>query len=392
MQKHLLTYYIIILLLGVNISVYGQSSDTLQNLTLQTITITAFKEKPAEKNAAIITAFSLDSVNPTGNFNLTDRIAQIPGVDLLGTGPAISKPVIRGSYGNRILILLNGLKFDNQQWQDEHGLGLSDLGLSKVEIIKGPLGVLYGSEALGGVINLIEEEKPSRGQSASEFGLRFNTNTLGGLIQGGWQKNAGKHWWRIRGGIENHADYRNGKSQRVLNSRFTGYHLKGTFGFLKKNWRSTNNLMSSFTQSGFIFNDIYNFITPDARWSRNLSENPSHLVILNVLSSENKIHFAESDLYFNVGIQSNDRLENEGAGAISLNIHLLTFQYLLKWERNLSTKTRLIISHLHSFKINTNYGARKIIPDANLHEANASVYLETTVQPGIILENGFGLG
>ena len=187
MQKHLLTYCIIILLPGVNISVYGQSqsSDTLQNLTLQTITITAFKEKPAEKNAAIITAFSLDSVNPTGNFNLTDRIAQIPGIDLLGTGPAISKPVIRGSYGNRILMLLNGLKFDNQQWQDEHGLGLSDLGLSKVEIIKGPLGVLYGSEALGGVINLIEEEKPSRGQSASEFGLRFNTNTLGGLIQGG---------------------------------------------------------------------------------------------------------------------------------------------------------------------------------------------------------------
>lgn len=77
---------------------------------------------------------------------------------MLTSGIAISKPVIRGLYGNRILVLLAGLKFDNQQWQEEHGLGLSSFGLSKVELIKGPIGILYGTEAIGGIVNLIEEK------------------------------------------------------------------------------------------------------------------------------------------------------------------------------------------------------------------------------------------
>ena len=61
-----------------------------------------------------------------------------PGISQLTTGPAISKPVIRGLYGNRVLAVLSGLKFDNQQWQDEHGLGLNDVGIDRIEVIKGP--------------------------------------------------------------------------------------------------------------------------------------------------------------------------------------------------------------------------------------------------------------
>ena len=61
-------------------------------------------------------------------------------------------------------MLLSGLRFDNQQWQDEHGLGLSQIGIDRVEVIKGPASLLYGSDAIGGVINIIEE-KPQR-QSA----------------------------------------------------------------------------------------------------------------------------------------------------------------------------------------------------------------------------------
>ncbi|RDC64818.1 TonB-dependent receptor [Adhaeribacter pallidiroseus] len=389
MIKKSLFQILFLLLVG---SVYGQTTDSMRTHALAGVTITTYQEKPAQQTALLITTLALDSLSKFGNYNLTDLIARTPGVTMLSTGVAIAKPVIRGLYGNRVVVLLSGLKFDNQQWQEEHGLGLSDMGLQKVELVKGPLSVLYGTEAMGGVINLIEENAPANGIRESEVALRVNSNTGGGLLQGGYKVNNGDNWFRVRVGVENNADYQDGHHQRVLNSRFDGYYLKSTYGFRKKNWVSTNNLMSSFNRFGFIFNDVYTFIQPDKRWSRHLNENPAHLVLLNTISSDNDIFLNNSKLNVNVGVQSNKRLENEGGGAISLNMHLLTVQYLLKWEKELSAKTKLILSNLGSLEDNTNYGARKIVPDARMQESNVSGYLETNWHQKVIWENGLGVG
>lgn len=371
----------------------AQTPDSIRSIALQGITVTAYNEEAFKETSLNVIPLQIDSLTRYGNYNLTDLLAQTPGVSMLTTGVAIAKPVVRGLYGNRLLVLLSGLKFDNQQWQEEHGLGLSDLGLSKVELIKGPMSVLYGTEAIGGIINLIEEEKPTYRQQQTDISLKLNSNTLGGLLQAGYKANYGKQWFRIRVGIENNADYTDGNNTRVLNSRFDGYYLKSTWGFYRKNWSSVNNFSSSFNRFGFIFNDIYNFVLPDDRWSRRLNVNPAHLVLLNIFSSENKIILKNTDkLSLNIGIQSNERLENEGGGAISLNMHLLTCQYLLKWTKELSDKHRLIVSNLGSFENNTNFGARKIVPDANMQEANLSVYYETNINDQLVLENGVGVG
>lgn len=383
----------ILLLFCVCYTGYSQSIDSLREISLHPIVITAYKEKPLKETSLNITSLKIDSLTNHGNYNLTDLMARTPGISMLGTGIGITKPVIRGLYGNRVLILLAGLKFDNQQWQEEHGLGLSDMGLSRVEIIKGPMSVLYGTEAIGGIINIIDEEKPAVEKKESDVSLKFNTNTLGGLFQAGYKINKGNKWFRLRGAIENNADYTDGHTERILNSRFKSYGLKSTYGFHKNGWTSVNNFMSSFNKFGFVFNDIYEFVKPDNRWSRDLSDNPSHMVILNIFSSENKFLLNdESKLNLNIGIQSNGRLENEGGGAISLNMWLLTAQYLLKWEKQISAQNRLILSNLGSFEDNTNYGARKIVPDANMQESNVSAYLETTLKHKLIFENGIGFG
>jgi iron complex outermembrane recepter protein len=384
---------ICLLLISITCGSFGQVGDTSSYHVLEPVTVTAFKEEPTNKTSLNIAVLKIDSLNRYGNYNLTDLLARTPGVSMLSTGAAIAKPVIRGLYGNRVVILISGLKFDNQQWQEEHGLGLSDIGLSKVELIKGPMSVLYGTEAIGGIINLVEEEKPKSGTSESEIGMRFNSNTLGGLLQAGYKENNGNKWFRVRVGAENNADYADGNGNRILNSRFDGYTAKITSGFIKGNWKCTNNFMSTFNRYGFIFNDIYTFITPDERWSRKLNVNPAHLVLLNIASSENRFTLKnKSNLFFNIGIQSNERMENEGGGAISLNMHLLTVQYLLKWEQRVSAKSRLILSNLGSFEDNTNFGARKIVPDANMQESNISAYLETELNEKVILENGAGIG
>lgn len=389
MQK----YFISLALTCLSFSkLWAQTVDSLSTILLEELTVTTYEQKLAEESTSMILSLSKDSLARYGNFNLTDLIALEPGVDVLSSGVGISKPVIRGLYGNRILVLLSGLKFDNQQWQDEHGMGLSDFGLKKVEIIKGPMSILYGTEAIGGVINLIEESKPAPNQSISDYGVRFHSNTLGGLAQAGYRKNNGNNWWRLRLGVENNGDYSDGDNARVLNSRFNGYYLKSTYGFSKPRWTSTNNFMSSFNKFGFVFNDVYTFIEPDNRWSRNLQQFPNHIVLLNILSSENTIKLRESRLLVNVRIQSNERMENEGGGKISLNMHLLTFQYLAKWEKQLSNKHKLIVSNLESFEKNLNYGSRKIVPNASMQESNLSLFLESYLDDGLILENGIGAG
>ncbi len=371
----------------------AQNADTTKDFTLNPIVVSAYKDKSLQRTALNISVLGVDSLSQLGNFNLTDLMAKVPGVTMLSTGVAIAKPVIRGLYGNRVLVLLSGLKFDNQQWQEEHGLGLSDMGLAKVELIKGPMSVLYGTEAIGGIVNLIEEDKARLNSTEKDIAIRLNTNTLGGMMQAGLKKNTSKNWYSIRASIENNADYADGHQTRVLNSRFDGYNLKTSYGFQRKNWVSNNHFLSTFNRFGFIFNDIYTFVKPDARWNRRLNVNPAHLVLLNILSSENKFTLKnDALLHFNIGVQSNERLEKEGGGAISLNMHLLTFQHLLKWEKQISTKNRLIVSQLSSLEDNTNYGARKIVPDARMQESNVSAYLETTLNQRFIFENGVGLG
>ena len=372
---------------------YGQVKDYTGVANLQEITITGYTQKNSKLSPLNIGNIKLDSANKYGSYTLTEILSQKPGVSSLSTGIGIAKPVIRGLYGNRILILLNGLKFDNQQWQEEHGLGLTATGISKIELIKGPLGILYGSEALGGVINIIEETIPMDTLSHLDAGVTINSNTLGGTIQVGYAQMKNNKWSRFRIGVDNNSDYSDGKNKRVLNSRFDGYSLKYNFGLIHKKWKTSNTFSSSFNRFGFIFNDVYTFITPDKRWSRSLNTNPGHYVVLNMFSSENTLKInKKSTLQINGGIQSNWRMENEGSGAISLNMHLITAQYLLKYEYDIDSKNKLIISSLNSVEDNTNYGARKIVPDANMQEANVSAYLQHSINDKLIWDNGIGIG
>lgn len=368
---------------------YGQDIDTT-NKTLNEVTITGYKEEATKISPLNIVPIKLTNINA---FNLCDMLKNTEGVNMLSTGVGIAKPVIRGLYGNRVLILLNGLKFDNQQWQEEHGLGLTSFGLSKVELIKGPIGILYGSEAIGGVINLIEEEKPTPNTYKTDLSITMNSNTHGGMIQAGYIERKKNKWWRFRVGADNHADYSDGKNNRILNSRFDGYYFKTTYGFERKKWTSVNNYAVSYNRFGFIFSDVYTFVKPDNRWSRSLNKNPAHLVLLNILSSENKLRLnAKVNLTANIGVQSNQRMENEGGGAISLNMHLLTVQSLVKLDYNINAKHKIMFSSLNAFENNANFGARKIVPDAHMQESNLSVNYEYKPNEKCVLENGIGIG
>lgn len=102
------------------------------------------------------------------------------GVRNLSTGSGIGKPVIRGLGSNRVLVLADGQRLENQQWGDEHGPNVETADAARIEVIRGPASVLYGSDALGGVINVIPPPLPDasggRGFLSGSVGTAYNSN------------------------------------------------------------------------------------------------------------------------------------------------------------------------------------------------------------------------
>jgi iron complex outermembrane receptor protein len=91
---------------------------------------------------------------------LGETVSALPGVRSFSTGSGIGKPVIRGLSSNRVLVLADGERVESQQWGDEHGPQLETGEADRIEVIRGPASVLYGSDALGGVINVVTPPLP----------------------------------------------------------------------------------------------------------------------------------------------------------------------------------------------------------------------------------------
>jgi iron complex outermembrane receptor protein len=87
--------------------------------------------------------------------NVIDAVANLPGISAVTTGPNISKPFIHGLGYNRVVTLEDGIRQEGQQWGDEHGIEVDQNSIDRIEIIKGPASLTYGSDAIGGVVNLL---------------------------------------------------------------------------------------------------------------------------------------------------------------------------------------------------------------------------------------------
>jgi iron complex outermembrane receptor protein len=103
---------------------------------------------------------SQDELRSNRSASLGETISSMPGVRSFSTGNGIGKPVIRGLSSNRVLVLDDGQRLETQQWGDEHGPQVEAGEAQRVEVIRGPASVLYGSDAIGGVVNVVAKPLP----------------------------------------------------------------------------------------------------------------------------------------------------------------------------------------------------------------------------------------
>jgi iron complex outermembrane receptor protein len=145
-----------------------------------------------------ITSISGNEFAKQKSQNLAESIQNIPGVNNISTGTNIGKPVIRGLSSNSVLIIHDGVKLESQQWGDEHGPELSLFDLDRIEILRGPASLLYGSDGIGGVVNVISKPLEFSGKknliAYGEFslgGYTVNNQGFGNLTIGLGSKNIG---------------------------------------------------------------------------------------------------------------------------------------------------------------------------------------------------------
>ncbi|HEX5555933.1 MAG TPA: TonB-dependent receptor [Chitinophagaceae bacterium] len=167
--------------------------------------------------------------------NIIDAIAKEPGVSQITTGPAISKPVIRGLGYNRVVVVNDGIRQEGQQWGDEHGIEIDDYNVNKVEILKGPASLMYGSDALAGVINIISNEPAPEGTVKGNIQTNYQTNSGLFGVHGSLKGTLNGFSWNAYGTRELSHDYQNKYDGYVFNSKFKETNFGGMIG-LNKSW------------------------------------------------------------------------------------------------------------------------------------------------------------
>lgn len=199
---------------------------------------------------ANIDARSVDQLMIIPHSNLMQSLNEIPGVYTSNTGSGISKPVIRGLQGTRILTLFNGYKMEGQQWGGDHGLGITELGVQNVSVIKGPSALLYGADAIGGVLLFNDGFQTIKEGYKLNVSSQFETNTMGTTTNVFSEQRKGKWAWQAGGRFTSTADYSIGKKQYVKNSRYQEYNAKAGLGYFGAKWETNVQFFMTNNQIG----------------------------------------------------------------------------------------------------------------------------------------------
>ncbi|MBS1494520.1 MAG: TonB-dependent receptor [Bacteroidetes bacterium] len=322
-----------------------------------------------------------------GSMNISEAVARIPGVWELSTGTGVSKPVIRGLYGNRIGIMINGIRFDNQQWQDEHGLVLSSDGIDNIEVIKGPRSLLYGPEAIGGVVSITDEHPAAVGTNLADLNLKYFSNTIGILADIGLKGAEEKFNWLVRFGGETHGDYIDGSGDRMPSTRFGGYTMKTSLGTNKGIW--VGNLNYAYTNYTYGILEQRDFQkefrnTKETRFDRSFNGAHHQLKVHNMVL-QNTFNADRSKFKVNLGYTYNQRVEREGNDERflpdslqfgNLDMVLNTASLDASWNYTFKKDFDITVGTQEFIQSNKNNGQRRLIPDADVSSGSLTSILK----------------
>lgn len=352
-----------------NLTVNGRTKDTALNSILEetifemdeVIVSTAFN-KIQSQNVMKVEHETIKNLQRKGTATLIEGLATIPGVSQVSTGTSIGKPVIRGLSGNRVLVYSQGVRIENQQFGDEHGLGLNDAGIESVEVIKGPASLLYGSDALGGVLYFNPEKFANANTFKANFSQKYFSNTAGSNTSLGLKTSTDSWKFMTRGSYNTHSDYQITGGDRVTNTRYNETDFKTGIGY--------NNSKFS-TVLRYNYNKLDLGIPEDGVAEQSNSKKtmfPKQGIFNHLLSLNSIIYLRNSKLDLDLGYIANDRSEFEDSDQAALRMKLKTFNYNVKYHFPAMGKIETIAGVQGMHQTNKNSGEEYLIPDATTND------------------------
>jgi iron complex outermembrane receptor protein len=322
--------------------------------------------KLQSQNVMKVERASIQQLKNKGAATLIEGITSLPGVSQVSTGVAIGKPVIRGLRGNRVLVYSQGLRLENQQFGSEHGLGVDESSIESVEVIKGPASLLYGSDAMGGVLFF----NPLNFADENKFNLnidqKYFSNTEGSSTSFGFRKSY--HSWKFlaNGTHRFQSDYKIPNGLRVTNSRFNETIFNAALNY-------NNNLISSTLR----FNLDHSLVgIPEEIGAQSTSKTHTYPYqdLTNKMVSLNTIIFLpNSKITSTFGYTVNDRKEIEEIATTTnplpaLNLNLKTYSYDVKWHLPKLENFESIIGIQGMHQKNKTLGVDVLIPNAQTND------------------------
>ena len=334
------------------------------------------------KSVIKVDKINLNDINPIIKQYISKSISRLPGVSIITTGPGIAKPSIRGLSFNRVLIYSQGVRLENQQWGEEHGIGVSSSGTESVEVVKGPLYVLYGSDAMGGVIYVESEKyKLSDGQDI-DFTSIYNSNYNGFTNNLGINGKSGNFSYLLRGDIIENGEF-SSPNKEIENSWFNQNDFKSGLSYNSENLSS--DLRYSLTNSSIGIPMIHDESEEEHDEGENEEEGEFQELTHSILTWNNTINMGNNHiLNFTLGHQVNqrkefgaheededhdeDHQEHMDEEEAELDMKLITTTLNAKLTMPQSEDFNLVMGINLLDQENTNFGHEELIPDSQMND------------------------
>ena len=311
---------------------------------------TEIKRDPVPMTA--VSKMYIDEHSASGN--VIDEIANLPGISAVTTGPNISKPFIHGLGYNRVVTSVDGIRQEGQQWGDEHGIEVDQNAIDRVEIIKGPASLSYGSDAIGGVVNLITAAPVPEGKILGSVTGIYGTNNGSFNESLRLQGTQNGFVWGTVISDKVAKDYQNQHDGRVFATNYNEKDARVMFG-INKNWGysylnaslfddlqaipdgSRDSTTRKFTKQ-ITDADTYRPIVSSSELnSYSIPTLHQHVQLYRVYDNSS-FNLGEGNLLVNLGYQYSHRREYTHPteqDIPGLNLQLSTFTYDFKYNFNL---------------------------------------------------------
>ena len=326
----------------------------------------------ADRSPAPVQVVAPRVLQETVATNIIDAIARQPGVSQLTTGGGISKPVIRGLGYNRIVTVNDGIRQEGQQWGDEHGIEVDGQAVHSVEILKGPASLMYGSDAMAGVLVLHAMPVMPQGQMALNVGTEYLSNNSLVDYTVNFAGNRQGYVWNWRWSEKDAGQYKNKVDGRVPGSQFHERALTGMLG-LNRRWGHSHLKLSYYHLKPGLIEGGRDGATGQLEPSEAFQQVFHYKAVL-----DNSLLVGDGSLKALVGYQQNRRKEYEDADELGLDFRLHTVNYDVHYLSPADAPWKFSAGASGMWQRSENLGQEFLIPAYQLFDVG--VYASATRQ------------